>query len=162
MPSIHVTETINAPIDRVFAIATDLPNCHEWVEGIDSIEVLEPAPDAADNIGQVGRGFKWRETRTMFGKKATEVMWITDWSPPTGYTVEARSHGSHYLTPITFEDLGNGQTKMAMSFNATPETFGAKVMMKVFSFMTKKLAKCVADDLADIKRASEATASPLS
>jgi len=36
-----------------------------------AIEVLEK-PDA----GFVG--FKWKETRKMFGKEATEIMWITD------------------------------------------------------------------------------------
>lgn len=155
MATITVSETINAPIEHVFAVATDLPNCEQWVNGINAIEVLEPAPDSPDNLGQVGKGFKWRETRTMFGKQATEDMWITEWSPPTGYTVEARSHGSHYLTPFTFTDLGNGSTEMKMAFTATPETFGAKIMMKVFAMMTKKLTQCLADDMADIKARCE-------
>lgn len=155
MATITVSETIHAPIDRVFQIATNIPDAAETITGIEKIEVLENAPPAEHNNGVVGQGFKWRETRTMFGKQATEDMWITEWSPPTTYVVEARSHGSHYLTPITFEDLGNNQTRMTMTFNATPETFGAKVMMKVFSFMTKKLTQCLADDLADIKSAAE-------
>jgi len=155
MPTIHASETINAPIARVFEIASDIPNAAETISGINSIEILACAPESPTNNGPVGEGFKWRESRTMFGKEATEDMWINAWAPPAGYTVEARSHGCHYLTPITFEDLGNGQTRVSMAFNATPETLMARVMMKVFAFMNKKLAQCLADDLADIKRAAE-------
>jgi len=156
MATITVTETINAPIDRVFAAATDIANAAENISGIDAIEVLSPAPDAPSNLGQVGLGFTWRETRTMFGKKATEDMSITEWTPPTGYVVEARSHGCHYRTPFTLEDLGGGETKITMTFTGTPETFMAKVMMAAFAFMTKTMTKCIAADLADIKRICEA------
>lgn len=155
---ITVSETIHAPIDRVFAVATNIPDAAETVRGINSIEVLEEAPHADNNNGVVGKGFKWRETRTMFGKQATEDMWITEWTPPEGYWVEARSHGCHYVSSFTFEDLGSSSTRMTMSFDGTPETFGAKVMMKIFSFMNKKLTQCLVDDLADIKSICEAAA----
>jgi len=159
MSNITVTETINASIDRVFAAASDIPNCATYIKGIELIETLEDAPPADSNLGPVGQGYTWRETRIMFGKKATEDMSITKWSPPNSYTVEARSHGCHYLTNITFESLpeqdGQPVTTMTMSFNATPETFGAKIMMFVFSFMTKKLVQCLTDDLRDIKAVVE-------
>jgi len=166
--NITVSETINAPIERVFAIASDIPNCAGFIKGIETIETLEDAPPAPDNLGPVGKGYTWRETRIMFGKKATEDMSITVWSPPTGYTVEARSHGSHYLSEFTFDQIDDQNddqnddqtddqsTRITMSFNATPETFGAKVMMMVFAFMTKKLTKCLVDDLKDIKTTAEA------
>jgi len=153
---ITVSETINAPIDRVFAIASDIPNCEGFIRGIETIETLEEAPPAPENLGPVGKGYTWRETRIMFGKKAIEDMSITVWSPPTGYTVEARSHGSHYLSEFTFDQIDDHSTRITMSFNAVPETFGAKVLMKVFAFMTKKLTKYLVDDLKDIKTTAEA------
>jgi len=160
MSTITVTETVHAPIERVFAIASNIPEAASTVEGIGLIETLKEAEPAENNNGVVGLGYAWRETRIMFGKKATEDMSITSWSPPALYTVEARSHGCHYLTDITFESLpeqsGNPVTAMTMTFNATPETLGAKVMMKIFAFMTKKLVQCLADDLRDIKTAAEA------
>lgn len=159
MSNITVTETIHAPIDRVFEIASNIPNCASYIKGIELIETLEEAPPAETNLGLVGKGYTWRETRIMFGKKATEDMSITKWFPPNSYIVEARSHGCHYLTDITFESLpeqdGKPVSTMTMSFNATPETFGAKIMMLVFSFMTKKLVQCLADDLRDIKAVAE-------
>lgn len=154
--NITVTETINAPIDRVFAVASDIPNCADFIEGIESIETLTEAPPAPDNLGLVGKGYAWRETRIMFGKKATEDMSITGWNPSTSYTVEARSHGSHYVSVLSFESIDENTTKMSMSFNATPETVMAKILMKVFAAMTKKLTKCLQDDLRDIKVAAEA------
>lgn len=155
MSNITVSEEINAPIDRVFAIASNIPNAAESIGGIELIETLEEAAPAENNNGIVGLGYKWRETRIMFGKKATEDMWITEWSPPTKYSVEARSHGCHYLTDITFESLDEQTSRITMSFNGTPETFMAKVMMKVFAFMTKKLVECLQNDLRDIKSVAE-------
>ena len=159
MNTITVSETVHAPIDRLFAVATDIPNCAAFIEGIESIETLSEAPPADNTLGPVGLGYTWRETRIMFGKKATEDMSITRWSPPNSYTVEARSHGCHYLTNITFEQQtpqdGSPITTMTMSFNATPETFMAKLMMKLFAMMTKKLIKCLEEDLRDIKAATE-------
>jgi len=92
----------------------------------------------------------------MFGKKATEDMTITEWTPPNAYTVEARSHGSYYVSHLNFEQIDNQSSRITMSFNATPETFMAKVMMKAFAFMTKKLTQCLVDDLRDIKTTAEA------
>jgi len=153
--NITVSETINAPLDRVFAVASDIPNCASFIQGIETIDTLTEAPPAENNLGPVGKGYAWREVRIMFGKKATEDMTITEWTPPTAYTVEARSHGSHYLSNFTFEQFDDQSTRITMAFNATPETFMAKVMMKAFAFMTKKLTQCLVDDLRDIKTTAE-------
>lgn len=143
MKPIAVSETVHAPIGDVFAAASDIPNAATRVRGINRIEMLTEGP--------VGQGTKWRETRTMFGRQASETMWIAEWEPPRRYVVEARSHGAHYLTPITFEDLGDGSTRMTMTMHATPETFMARVMMKLFAGMRSKIVSCLADDLKDIR-----------
>lgn len=155
MANITVSETIHAPQARVFELAADIPHAAERISGINKVEILEPAPEAPDNLGPVGLGFRWRETRTMMGKQATEDMTITEWSPPHRYTVEARSHGCHYRTPITVEGVNAGTTRLTMQFTATPETTMARVMMKVFAFMNKTVAKCLAADLMDIKASAE-------
>lgn len=141
--AVEVSEIINAPIERVFAASTNIPSAAGFISGINDIEMLTDDP--------VGRGTKWRETRTMFGRTASETMWITEWDPPTRYVVEARSHGTHYLTPITLESLGEDRTKITMSFGATPESFMAKIMMKIFSGMTKHVCKALQQDLTDLK-----------
>lgn len=92
----------------------------------------------------------------MMGKQAAETMSITEWDPPRSYTVEATSHGAHYRTPITFDPLPDGSTRVTMTFHATPMTLGARIMMRVFAFMAKHAAKCLQNDLKDIKAACEA------
>lgn len=156
MPTITVTETVEAPQARVFAAAGDIPNAGEWITAIEKIEVLTEAPDGPDNLGPVGRGFVWRETRTLFGKQATETMTITDWTPPHHYTAEARSHGCHYLTTLSFHDEGAGVTRVTATFRGTPETLAAKVFSVLFAFMNKTIAKCLSADLADLKTRCEA------
>lgn len=155
MKPIIVSQTISAPLERVFAIASDIPNCAEYIRGIETIETLTEAPDAEHNLGPVGEGYAWRETRIMFGKEATEDMTIVAWNPPESYDVEARSHGSYYLSTISCEAIDEATTKITMSFNATPETIMAKVMMVLFSFMRKKLVQCLQEDLDDIKGVAE-------
>lgn len=141
--AVVVSETIHAPIERVFAASTDIASAAEFIGGIDKVEMLSDGP--------VGTGTKWRETRTMFGRQASETMWITEWEPPTRYVVEARSRGTHYLTPITLERLGDDQTKITMSFAATPESFMSKILVKVFSGMARYVRKALQQDLADLK-----------
>ncbi|MFG0314925.1 MAG: SRPBCC family protein [Phycisphaerales bacterium] len=155
MKPITVSETVNAPQDRVFAICAEIPNCASYIRGIETIETLHEAPPSPDNLGVVGEGYAWRETRIMFGKQATEDMTIINWNPPTSYDVEARSHGAYYLSTITCEPIDAQTTKLTMTFTAKPETFMAKVMMVLFSFMQKKLCQALQEDLEDIKKEAE-------
>lgn len=158
MTTISVSETIRAPQSVVFGMASDIPNAAGRVKGIQKVEVLCPAEESPDNLGPVGLGFAWRETRTMLGREATEDMTVTDWTPPHGYTVEARSHGCHYRTRMTATAVGPDTTRLAMEFQATPETFGARVMMKLFRFMNRQIARYLAEDLRDIRAACEGRA----
>lgn len=143
MPPIVVKETVQAPIDRVFEALSDIPHAAEHISGLDRVEMLTEGP--------VGVGTRWRETRTLFGREATEEMWITDFDPPHGYTAEARSHGTYYVTPITLREIEPGVTELTFTFDARPETLMAKIMSKVFSGMQKQVVKLLARDLADIK-----------
>ena len=152
MKPIEVSETIHAPIEAVFAVVSDIPNAAKTIGGINSIEMLSEGP--------VGEGTKWREERTLFGKTATEVMWIVAWHPPTRYVVEARSHGTHYLTTVHLEEIGQHETRIGYSMLAEPETMMSKVMMVVFAGMKKFMVKCLSDDLRDIKRVCEAAEQP--
>jgi hypothetical protein len=72
MSTISVTERIEAPAARVFAIATDLRNATAVLSQVQSVETLE-GPDAPLAVGT-----RFRETRVMFGREATETMTVTD------------------------------------------------------------------------------------
>lgn len=154
MPTVTVSIDIDAPRHRVFEIASDIPGAADRIRGITAIEMLSDGP--------VGPGTRWRETREMdmplVGKKpATEEMWITEFDPPNRYAVEARSHGTHYLTPITCEAAPEGGTRLTMAMTGTPETLPAKIMAKALRGVTAMVEKCLREDLEDIKRACEQT-----
>ena len=147
MPSVEVQKTIAAPPDHVFRIATDLENIARTMSGIDSAEVLTDGP--------FGEGTRWRETRTLYGRQATEEMWVTGFDPPGSYVVEAESHGAHYRTGLTFEPADDG-TRVNMVFSARPVSFLARMFwFLVGAAMLKSVQKALAQDLDDLKRVAE-------
>ena len=83
---IEASRVVNAPPEAVWAIVTDLAETANVIEAIESIEVLQgPDPLAV--------GTRWRESRTMFGKTASEEMEVTELDPGRSYTVEAGGRG---------------------------------------------------------------------
>jgi len=62
---------INAPKEAIWGVITDIENATKNLNGVEKVEILEQPSD-----GLVG--LKWIETRTIFGKTATETMWITE------------------------------------------------------------------------------------
>lgn len=139
---------IESTASKVWKVITDFENSVNTIRGIQKIEVLEKP-----ETGLVG--FKWRETRTMFGKEATEVMWITDMEENRSYSVRAESHGAVYLTRFGIEEE-DGKVLLTTEFRSEPRTFGAKLMNVVFSRMMRKAtASAFLEDLEDIRKAAE-------
>jgi hypothetical protein len=151
MQPMEVSQTVDAPVELVFDAATDLPNAADRIRGIDAIEMLTEGP--------VGMGTRWRETRTLMGRTATEELAITAWDPPRGYAVEARSCGTNYRTVFAFDEIAPGTTRMTVSFTATPTTLAARIMVRFFAGMRGMMLKCLAADLADVKTHAESAAS---
>jgi hypothetical protein len=138
---------INAPQARVFEVFADLRNAPGRVKGIKSLEVLTEGP--------IAKGTRFRETRTMFGKQATETMEITAFDPPRGYTVGAHSCGSRYTSVFTFKPEGQG-TRVDMSFTVEPLSFFARLFSPLGKLMAGTMRKLFEADLNDLQRAAEA------
>jgi len=133
----------------VWKVITDVENAAQTISGIEKIEVLEKPAD-----GLIG--LKWRETRTLFGKTATEVMWITDVKENTSYQTRAESHGAVYVSGLSIADEGR-TTRLTMTFRSFPQTFGAKMMAAIMGvFFKKATVNALRKDLEDIKKAVEA------
>lgn len=146
---VHTSIDIKAEPSRVWSIVADIDNAKDTISAIDELEVLE-RPAGSSLVG-----LKWRETRTMFGKAATEVMWITDAVEESYYETRAESHGSEYVSRIELAPHDGG-TRLSMGFEGTPVTFGAKVMWALTGWMAKSaMKKALAADLVDIKAAAE-------
>ena len=143
---VTVRERIAASPEKVFAAASDFGNAAKMIPGILRTEVLTPGP--------VGVGTRFRETRKMFGKEATEEMTVAEFEPPRRYVLLAESHGSRYRSELRFEPDGAG-TEVVMSFRGEPLTAVAKVMSVLMKPMMKSMSKLCAKDLADLKRSIE-------
>ena len=150
MTSMTVTRTVDAPRKVVWDVITDLDHAPQVMEAISRVERVRG--DGFDV------GTRWRETRTMFGREATEEMEVTAIDPPRGYVVEADGQGAHYRTEFTLDDEGDG-TRVTMTFGADPKGVTGRLMAatvgRLFAGATRK---AVAADLADVARASEARA----
>ena len=148
MHSVTARRTIQAPAEQVWALATDIRHWPDTISGINRVEVLSE--------GDFGPGTRWRETRTMFGREATEEMWVTATDPERSYTVEAESHGAHYVSTYTFSETTPEQTEVVLTFSGRPQSTVAKVMAKVTGPMaTRSVAKMLQKDLDDLAAVAE-------
>ncbi|TWU00593.1 Polyketide cyclase / dehydrase and lipid transport [Botrimarina colliarenosi] len=147
MACLTVTESIDAPPERVFALATDFAGAPERVRGVKRLELLTDGP--------IGVGTRWRETRQIFGKESTEELEITRFDPPRSYTAECETCGCRFESTITCEPEGAG-TLVTFQNQTQALTLSAKLMAPLGVLMAGGMKKLFAADLADLRRAAEA------
>ncbi|MFD0073713.1 SRPBCC family protein [Streptomyces sp. NPDC127166] len=147
--SVVVERRVAASPGRVWEAITDLKDMPRVLSGVDRVEVL--------TLGGFDVGTRWRETRRMLGKEATEEMTVTECEPPDRYVTVADSHGMHYVSELTLTPDGAGATTLRMSFSARPadgRTPGLLARL-LARFGAKAVAKALAKDLSDIARTVE-------
>ncbi|MFE1906429.1 SRPBCC family protein [Streptomyces gardneri] len=150
--SVVVERRVAASPGRVWESITDLRDMPRVLSGVQKVEVLTE--------GGFGVGTRWRETRKMLGKEATEEMTVTECVPPDRYVTVAESHGMHYVSEITLKGDGEGATTLRMAFSARPAAgrtpgFVARLLAR---FGAKAVAKALAKDLSEIANAVESRA----
>jgi uncharacterized membrane protein len=143
MGTYEIRDTIDAPADKVFAIFADLPNAANNIESILGIEFLSEQ--------RSGLGTRWRETRKMFGKEATEEMWISGWRPGSGYTVSCVSCGCDYETDLSFTPNASG-TEVVIRLSIKPRTFMARLLSPLGRLFAGTFKKCMLKDIDDLRR----------
>ncbi len=142
-----VSEHVSARADAVFALATDFAGAPGRISGIRKMEMLTQGP--------VGVGTRFRETRVMFGKEATETMEVVDFQPGRSYTLRAHNSGCDYRTVVSVRPAVSG-SEISFDFSARPLTIGAKLMGALMGWMVKgACVKAVKQDLMDLKAAAE-------
>ncbi|MFD4293893.1 SRPBCC family protein [Rhodococcus sp. NPDC058505] len=150
MPSneIRLTTHVAATPERVWEVLTDLDGAEHTLSGVTRIE----------RVGGDGYrvGTRWRETRTMFGREATEEMWVAEVDAPHRTVVRARSGGTEYATVFTLTPTGSG-TDLAMTFAADP---GTSVLHRLLAATVGRLGaavtrKVMTTDLRDIAARAE-------
>lgn len=139
---------INASKASIWKTITDFENAKQNISGIDAIEILNKP-----NQGLIG--LKWKETRTIFGKSADEIMWITEAEENSHYKTRAENHGAVYISTLTIIEE-EGQNYLLMGFKGEAQTFFAKIMSALMApLMKKSTIKLVRQDLEDIKKIVE-------
>ncbi len=142
--NVTVNIKINKSKESVWKAITDIENCQQMISGIIKLKVLNKPTEGID-------GLKWEETREMFGKEATETMWITDSMENEYYTTRAESHGSIYDTKLSLMDSGDGSL-LTMSFTGNAHTMVSKILSFIMGPLLKKsMVKALNKDLEDIK-----------
>jgi uncharacterized membrane protein len=132
--------TIDAPIERVWDVISDVERWHEWTASITSVERLDHGPFT------VGSSARIRQPRL-----ATMVWTVTDIQPGRSFTWQAQaggmtSVGEHVITP------GPGA-----SVTATLSASGSGFLEPLVSLFYKRLAQRYVDlEAAGLKRRSEA------
>lgn len=149
MSQIEVTRTVAAPADRVWEIITDLDESTSVISAIEAYERL-------DEGSAFGVGTRWRETRTMFGRQASEELEVTAVEPGRSYTVEGDSRGAHYTSQMIVTPMGADSSQLTMTFGGEASGAMAKILAttvgKLFEGATKKALQ---KDLEEIAAAAE-------
>lgn len=146
MSGLTLTQHVNAPPELVFDLATNLPQAAQYITAIDSIELLTDGP--------VGVGTRWRETRTMFGRQATEEIVVTAFNRPHGYTAGGKSCGADFAFTFEFTPEGGG-TLLTQRVEWAPKSLLAKLTWPMGKMMLGTMRKAMQQDLCDLKRRAE-------
>ncbi|MGY1636696.1 SRPBCC family protein [Geodermatophilus sp. SYSU D00742] len=148
MQDVEVRRHVAATVQRVWDVATDLAGSPQVVRGIDAVEVLTPGP--------FGVGTRWRETRTMMGRSATEEMTVTAVEPLRSYRVEAASRGAHYVSTFAFAPSADGGTDVTTTFGGRPTSTVARVLGAVTAPLGRRaVTRALEQDLDDIAATAE-------
>lgn len=154
---ISLTQHINAPADKVWAVISDIPGSAATLSGVDSIQMLSEGPYA--------EGTRWKETRTMMGRAETVEMWVIQSQPPSSAgggtaastTVKAVQGGADYTSRFVLDERDGG-TDLTLTFGAEAlkPTRLSKVMMVIFGPLGMRITrKALAKDLAEIAAKAE-------
>lgn len=146
--SVVVERRIAAGQGPLWETLTDLRGMEHVLSGVTRVDIL------TEGVFDVGT--RWRETRRMFGKEATEEMWVTACEAPERYVVEAESHGTHYISEWMLRPDGPSATTVRMTFTAAPSGGVTRLLAKLLGGVgARAVSKAVAKDLDDVASAVE-------
>lgn len=142
---VSVDIEIEQPKEAVWAAITDIENCENFISAIVDLKILNKPENSLV-------GLKWQETRLMFGKEASETMWITESVENEYYCTRAESHGSVYISRLSLSEAGN-YTLLTMTFTAEAQTLPVKIISAIMGiFIKSSMKKALYKDLVDIKK----------
>ena len=143
---------IAAPPETVFTVLSDIPRWPDSIPNIEKVEMLTSGP--------VNVGTRFRETRKMHGRSATEEMTVVKYDPPHRFDLSAENHGARYLAtqeviPVT------GGSRLVLTFGATPLTLMARLFSVLGFAFAGSIRRQLQRDLDHVKAEAERRAAAL-
>lgn len=151
MRDVVVSRDVAAPADHVWEVMTDLERAPQVISAIAEVERL----DDGDGFGV---GTRWRETRDMFGRRATEELEVTVVEPGRSYTVEADGGDGVYCSTTTVAPIDEHSSRLSMTFGYRPGGIVPRVLAATVGRLGEGATrKALRRDLDDIAFAAERT-----
>lgn len=147
--STSLTQHVNASPEKVWAVISDIPGSAATLSGVESIQMVSEGP--------YGEGTRWKETRSMMGRRETVELWVSQADPPRSTTVKALQGGADYTSRFTLAERDGG-TDLTLTFGA--EVLRPTVLSKIMMALSGKIGmsmtrKALAKDLAEIAAKAE-------
>lgn len=139
--------TINGSTAAVWAVIANIEGAAEIISGIEKIEVVERPTTGI-------LGWKWRETRILFGKPATVEKVIIAGLENEFFTTESKEGGFMFSTYNRIWE-GDGGTILRSQHETRPQGFVASLKSLPMVFFKGVIKKAILQDLNDIKAAVE-------
>ena len=129
MSTVAVSRLVDAPVDAVWRVWTDLGGRCGWLSTVTRVELL--------THGEFGTGTVWRETRTMVdGAEVTEEFRVRECTAPATFVVASPGIGADYRMTYTFTPVDHGRhrggTTVTVVQDGTPTARGGRFLALVF------------------------------
>ena len=135
-------EDIEAPIDAVFAAATDF-------EGFERQAMRRGAEvSRTDTLGAVGVGAEWNASFVFRGKERKLKAKITGFDVPNGYEAKTRVGGLEGDVAVELLALSPGRTRLQVSLELQPQTLSARLLVQSLKFAKGNLNRRFATRMA--------------
>ena len=151
MAKVKVSTEVQAPVERVFELFTNIEHAADHVSGIKNIEIMSTGP--------FNLGYRWTETREVMGRLDDATMEISSFEPNRTYTVThykggVLGSGVRIDAVFTFEPVPAG-TKVSIEFELHPQGLPPAVLLPLEWAIGGKVRHVLSDDLTDLKASIE-------
>ncbi|WP_432559305.1 SRPBCC family protein [Granulicoccus sp. GXG6511] len=150
---VAVSRTIAAAPDDVWAVLTDVARWSSLLRQVVSVQVLTP--------GEYAVGTRWRETRSMFGRDATQELWVTEVEAPRRTVLGSEFGGMTYRMEHLLEPSGDHtdsrpRTRVTVRLQSDESEDETLWLWRVLGALgSRATQESIAQDLADLAGAVE-------
>jgi uncharacterized protein YndB with AHSA1/START domain len=133
MSTVRVERTVDATVDRVWAVFTELDARASYLSTVDGVQVVTTGP--------FDTGTVWRETRTApDGAELTEEFRVTECVPGRCFTVASPGIGADYRLSYTFTPIEVGRHRGASTVSVVLEGTPVDAKGRLLAFVFGALA----------------------